>query len=83
MGLLPRVTDTLTEHGFKHEAEAAHAMFGDPARAEERVYAFLQAAFDRLRGYEAKPFEILDDRRNGNPSVAVIVSLYKAADKLT
>jgi glycosyltransferase involved in cell wall biosynthesis len=82
IGLLPRVADTLTKHGFKHEAQAARAMFGDPARAEERVYALLQAAFDRLRKYEAKPFEILDDRRSGDPSVAIIVSLYKAADKL-
>ena len=83
MGLLARVSDTLIEHGFKWEAAAAHAMFGDPARAEERVHAFLQAALERLRSYEAKPFEILDNHRNGNPSVAIIVSLYKAADKLT
>jgi glycosyltransferase involved in cell wall biosynthesis len=82
VGLLPRVTDTLTAHGFKHEAKAAQAMFGDPARAEERVHALLQGAFERLRRYEAKPFEILDDRRSGNPNVAVIVSLYRAADKL-
>ncbi len=83
MGLLARVGDTLTGHGFKWEAAAAQAMFGDPARAEERAHAFLQAAFERSKSYEAKPFEILDDRRTGNPSVAIIVSLYKAADKLT
>ena len=49
MGLLPRVSDTMRQHGFKQEADAAQAMFGDPARADERVYAFLQAAFERLK----------------------------------
>ncbi len=83
MRLLPRVTDTLRRHGFAHEAEAAQVMFGNPTRAEESVYALLQATFERLRRYEAKPFEILDDRRSGDPSVSVIVSLYKAAGKLT
>jgi len=57
-------------------------MYGDPARADEHVYAFLKQAFSRLSGYQAKPFEILDDHRSGEPNVAVIVSLYKAADKL-
>ena len=83
MGLLPRVSDTMRQYGFKQEADAAAAMFGDPARADERVYAFLQAAFERLKKNEEKPFQILDDRRSGNPRVAVIVSLYKAADKLS
>jgi glycosyltransferase involved in cell wall biosynthesis len=82
LGVLARVTDTLTQHGFKHEAAAARAMFGDPAQAAERVYALLQEAFKRLKSYEVKPFEVLVDRRNGNPRVAVVVSLYKAADKL-
>ena len=83
MGLLPRVSDTMRQHGFKQEADAAQAMFGDPVRADERVYAFLQAAFERLKKNEEKPFQILDDRRSGSPRVAVIVSLYKAADKLS
>lgn len=83
MGLLPGVSATLRQHGFKQEAEAAQAMFSDPIHAEERVFAFLQAAFERLKKYEQKPFQIVDDRRSGDSSVAVIVSLYKAADKLT
>ncbi len=83
MGLLPRVSNTLRQHGFKQEAEAAQAMFSDPVRAEESVYTFLQAAFERLKRYEEKPFQILDDRRSGSSRVSIIVSLYNAADKLT
>ena len=82
IGLSPRVGATLIKHGFMREAKAAEAMFGDPDLAEERVYTLLLTAFDRLRKYEAKPLEILDDRRSGDPKVTVVVSLYKAADKL-
>lgn len=80
--LLPRVIDSLQRHGFVREAEAAKAMFGNRAGSKDVVYTFLTAAYNRLRSYQAKPFEIVDDRRFGNPRVAVIVSLYKAADKL-
>jgi glycosyltransferase involved in cell wall biosynthesis len=83
LGLLPNVINTLNKHGFTHEAKAAQAMYADPEKAEENVYAYLKEAFQRNLVRPDKPLQVLDDRRNEKPAkVAVIVSLYKAADKL-
>jgi glycosyltransferase involved in cell wall biosynthesis len=83
LGLLPRVVDTLTNHGFHGEAKVAEAMFGDPALSEERVYSYLKQAYQRNLILTHKPWETVEDYRSDDvPKVAVIVSLYKAADKL-
>ena len=81
-GALPNVVSTLNAHGFKHEAEAAFALYEDPAKASERALAFLRAAEQRNLTKPKLPYEVLEDRRRGRPKVSVIVSLYKAAPKL-
>lgn len=82
LNLLPRITETLSKRGFVYEADAARAMYADPMRAEDNVYAYLKQAYHRNLDRQDKPFEVLDDRRAGDSKAAVIVSLYKAADKL-
>lgn len=83
LGLLPGVIATLNKHGLAQEAVAAQAMYGDPNKAEENVYAYLKAAYQRNLIRQDKPLQVLDDRRTLSvPRVSVIVSLYKAADKL-
>lgn len=81
--LLPRLVETLRRLGFDHEASAALAMYADPQCAEQSVYRYLQDAREAHRVRHDKSFEVLDDRRTGRSRVAVIVSLYKAASKLT
>jgi glycosyltransferase involved in cell wall biosynthesis len=83
LGLLQNVMSTLNNFGFTHEAKATHAMYADPEKAEENVYSYLKAAYQRNLIRHDKPFQVLDDHRNATPvKVAVIVSLYNAADKL-
>ncbi len=83
LGLLPRVISTLKKHGLIQEAKAAQAMYADPTKAEENVYAYLKESYQRNLNRQDKPLQVFDDRRNRvPPKVAVIVSLYKAADKL-
>jgi len=82
LGLLPRVQATLTENRFISEAQAARAMYADPASAETLVHELLCRQRDRLGTYQDRPYEVVDDRRAGSARVAVIVSLYKAASKL-
>lgn len=81
--LLPRLVDTLRRLGFDREADAARAMYATPDDAEQAVYHYLQHARATLRSRQDKPFEVLDDRRTRPSKAAVIVSLYKAASKLT
>jgi glycosyltransferase involved in cell wall biosynthesis len=82
LGLVPRLTDTLETHGFHREAEGVRALYVDPSTAPEHVHALLRDGFEELRYYNEKPWAVIDDRRAGAARVAVIVSLYKAADKL-
>jgi glycosyltransferase involved in cell wall biosynthesis len=84
LALLPRVLETLKKHGFQYEADAAQAMYGNSAQAEERVYNYLKDAYQRNLVWEEKPWKILEDHRSSVvPKVSVIVSLYNAADKLS
>jgi glycosyltransferase involved in cell wall biosynthesis len=81
---LPLVRRTLQRLDFGAEAEALAAMYEDPALAPERCQSLLEAA---LAGHRRPPtpvaFERFEDRRHPEvPRVAVIVSLYNAADKL-
>ena len=82
--LLPAATAALAKHGFEHEAETARAMFGPPEQRRRACAAILENA---LLQHEANPgneFERIDDRRQADGyRVSIIVSLYKAADKLS
>lgn len=83
LGLLPRVIETLSKRGFIDEARVADAMFRDPATADERVYAYLKETYQRNLSLVDKPWEtVVDGRNTVSPKVSVIVSLYKAAEKL-
>ena len=83
-GALPGVVRTLRHAGYAAEAEAAEAMFGDPARAEAQCRALLDSQFARHRTKPHLPLESCDDRRTTGhrQRCAVIVSLYRAEDKL-
>ena len=81
--LLAFIDETLRAHGFAREAEAARAMYGAPERAEQASRAFLDDQLERHRHNPARPWEVVDDRRaQGRYRVSIIVSLYKAAEKL-
>jgi glycosyltransferase involved in cell wall biosynthesis len=81
--LLPFIEETLNAHGFTREAEAAHAMYADPAHADERCRAFLDDQLARHRVNADRPWEEVDDRRGQRQRrVSIIVSLYNAATKL-
>lgn len=82
-GLLPRVLQTMKNRKADGEADAASALYGDPATAEERVYKLLADRREGLLTYTERPLAITDDRRTqAAPKLSVIVSLYNAADKL-
>lgn len=86
-GDLPFVAATLRAAGFQQEAVAAEAMFGgDPADRDARCGALLRDAYERNLVKPELPLAVLHDPRDpaGGPAarVAVIVSLYNAADKL-
>lgn len=84
LGLLPDVLATLHKHGLVHEAHAAEAMFGNVNLAEERVYQYLKNAYQRNLIRQDKPWLVIEDNRStAIPRVSVIVSLYKAAEKLS
>ena len=83
LGLLPRVVETLNNRGFTGEARVADAMFRDLSSSEERVYSYLKEAYQRNVNPIDKSWEtVVDGRTTIPPKVSVIVSLYKAADKL-
>jgi glycosyltransferase involved in cell wall biosynthesis len=82
-GLLPLVLANLREGGFTKEAEAAMALYGSRDQRLERGCALLKAAFDDCRLLPERPYEFVEDTRPSQPpKVSIIVSLYKAANKL-
>ncbi len=82
-GELPFVCATLREHGFPYEAETAEAMFGPEDQREARCLDLMRDAYRRNLTKAELPLAVLDDRRGDAPRrVAVIVSLYNAAEKL-
>ncbi len=84
LGHLPTTAASLRRAGFAREAETAEAMFGPAEGRAEACEALLRRAFDAHRSNPPRPWERIDDRRPTGPCrVAVIVSLYKAADKLS
>ena len=80
--MLPGLTSSLRSLGFLAEADAAQALYGTPEEAENRVFDLLQERFLKLRNFAEKSWEHVQDYRSGEPKVSVIVSLFKAADKL-
>ncbi len=82
-GDLPFVCATLAEQGFPREAETAAAMFGVGGDSFDRCLDLMQGAFERHRSKPDRALAVLDDRRgDAAPRVAVIASLYNAAEKL-
>ena len=81
---LPEVHRTLNALNFAAEAEALAAMYEDPARAPQRCERLLKSALEANRRPPTPiPFQRFEDARYPEaPRVAVIVSLYNAADKL-
>ena len=81
---LPQTLADLRAQGYAREADAAEALYGEPAQALERGAAVLADQRSRWRTLEERPLQTLDDRRadGAAPKVSVIVSLYNAADKL-
>lgn len=80
--LLPDVLRSLRGAGYPEQADVAELLYGEQASAD-RVYAYLQ---DRRRQWlenpAAGPCAVEYDHRSANARIAVIVSLYNAADKL-
>jgi glycosyltransferase involved in cell wall biosynthesis len=84
LDLLPSAVATLQQCGFPREADAAEAMFGSPRTKVVDCLRLLEDASARHRLNRGGSWEKIDDRRNSaSPRVAVIVSLYQAADKLS
>lgn len=81
--VLPRLVDSMRRLGLQREADAARAMYADTGTAEQAVYQYLTRVRESHRNLKHRPFEVLDDRRAQPAKVAVIVSLYKAASKLS
>jgi glycosyltransferase involved in cell wall biosynthesis len=74
---------SLRANGFTSEASVTEAMLSDPAKADERIGAYLQRQFQAQKAKAPGPFAIEDDRRSSpSPRVSVIVSLYNAESKL-
>jgi glycosyltransferase involved in cell wall biosynthesis len=84
LGHLPATAAGLRRSGLVREAETAEAMFGPAEGRAEACEALLRRALDAHRENPPRPWERIDDRRPPGPCrVAVIVSLYKAAGKLS
>ncbi len=83
-GDLPFICATLAQQGFAQEAETAAAMFGSGGDGFDRCLDLMQGASERHRCNPDRALAVLDDRRgDAAPRVAVVASLYNAADKLT
>ena len=82
-GILPIVVSDLKDSGFVREAETVIALYGPRDLRLERCRALLEAARTGHSQFSADPFEFVEDgRRSAMPRVSIIVSLYRAANKL-
>jgi glycosyltransferase involved in cell wall biosynthesis len=82
-GDLPFVAATLRANNFPREADVAEAMFGPAEHRSDRCFGLVSDAFERNRHNAERSLAVLDDRRGTRTRpICVIVSLYKAADKL-
>lgn len=83
LGVLPAAEDTLRDHGFAREADAAVAMYGAANQRWSRAAALLEDARQRTSPQLSEDFEwVLDQRRPAVPRVSIIISLFRAASKL-
>jgi glycosyltransferase involved in cell wall biosynthesis len=81
---LNNVIKTLNQKGFSHEAKVAKAMYNNMAEREKNCTKLLEEAYQNHLHYSAQEYEFIADRRGqNNYKVSLIVSLYKAASKLT
>jgi glycosyltransferase involved in cell wall biosynthesis len=83
-GDLPKVLKILTEKGFVKEAEAIAAIYGSGADRDTRCLNLIEKARQaHLQNPADEQYEIWDDRRDqSHYRATIIVSLYKAAEKL-
>ena len=83
-GDLPKVLKILTEKGFAKEAEAIAAIYGSGADRETHCLELIEKARqEHLQNPADEQYEIWDDRRDqSHYRATIIVSLYKAAEKL-
>src|SRR5207244_1645133 len=80
---LAAVSAVLEAGGFRREVAVADAMYGGHADGEARCRGLLDDALSARAPAETDGVELLDDRRPpGEPRASVIVSLYRAAEKL-
>ncbi len=82
-GMLPWVRSILLENGFSHEEQTVVALYGPADERLARGRTLLAVARDGHRQIPDRPFEFVEDGRlERQPKVSIIVSLYKAANKL-
>ncbi|MGU3404076.1 glycosyltransferase [Methylobacterium brachiatum] len=80
--VLEEVVGILRDHKFPEEAEAARWMYGE-TYAYQLAKQYLEAMSSRFPEPPSGDVErILDERTIQAPKVSIIVSLYRAADKL-
>lgn len=85
-GLLAATTATLRKHKFEQEATLVELMYGspDPVRRHTGLLEWLHDHRARQMTNPTTEFVKVDDRRGSTvPRVAIIVSLYNAASKIT
>ena len=83
LGHLRATAASLCRRGYAREAEAAQAMFGPVQGRAAACEGLLRRAWERHRTNPPKPYETIDDRRaSGAYRASIVVSLYRAADKL-
>lgn len=84
--LMRETTDTLRRHKFSQESDLVNLMYG-PSAPEQRHVNLLKWLHDhkaRCTNNPTTEFVRVDDRRGtATARVAIIVSLYKAASKIT
>ena len=82
-GILPAVVSDLRESGFPQEAETVVALYGPRDQRLAGSRALLEAARSNHRQVPVRPFEFVEDIRTSRPPrLSIIVSLYRAANKL-
>ena len=82
-GSLPLVVAELSRHGLVREAETVVALYGPPSERLARSRELLERARTAHREFSPEPLARVDDRRRETaPRVSIVVSLYRAANKL-
>jgi glycosyltransferase involved in cell wall biosynthesis len=83
-GDLNSILKIICDQGFKKEAQAIEAMYGNPEKKEERCFELIQQSYlDHLSCQDTDYEFVVDHRKKSSYKVSIIVSLYNAAPKLT